>query len=106
MKKINQLNNSKIPVIVFDKKLEQFRDKVLFPEKLAKANEILKKSSILPPTYLIDGSYSIRSINICANTHIRGIFTSDKLYDFVTIPSDMRFKFSFEIQKWTENFDW
>ena len=68
--------------------------------------EILKKSSILPPTYLIDGSYSIRSINICANTHIRGIFTSDKLYDFVTIPSDMRFKFSFEIQKWTENFDW
>jgi hypothetical protein len=43
MKKINQLNNSKIPVIVFDKKLEQFRDKVLFPEKLAKANEILKK---------------------------------------------------------------
>ena len=38
MKKIDQLNNSKVPVIVFDKKLEQFRDKVLFPEKLAKAN--------------------------------------------------------------------
>jgi hypothetical protein len=43
MKKIDQLNNSKVPVIVFDKKLEQFRDKILFPEKLAKANEILKK---------------------------------------------------------------
>lgn len=41
MKKIDQLNNSK--VIVFDKKLEQFRDKVLFPEKLAKANEILSR---------------------------------------------------------------
>ena len=43
MKKIEQLNNSKIPVIVFDKKLEQFRNKVLFPEKLAKAKDILSK---------------------------------------------------------------
>jgi hypothetical protein len=43
MKKIEKLNNSKVPVIVFDKKLEQFRNKILFPEKLAKANEILAK---------------------------------------------------------------
>jgi hypothetical protein len=40
---IEELNNSKIPIIVFDKKLEQFRGKTLFPEKLAKANEILAK---------------------------------------------------------------
>ena len=31
MKKIEKLNNSKVPVIVFDKKLEQFRNKILFP---------------------------------------------------------------------------
>ena len=43
MNKIEELNQSKIPVIVFDKKLEQFRDKVLFPEKLDKAKEILAK---------------------------------------------------------------
>lgn len=43
MKKIEQLNNSKVPIIVFDKKLEQFRTNVLFPEKLAKANDILSK---------------------------------------------------------------
>ncbi len=43
MKKIEQLNSSKVPVIVFDKKLEQFRSKILFPEKLAKANDILAK---------------------------------------------------------------
>ena len=43
MTKIEELNQSKIPVIVFDKKLEQFRDKVLFPEKLEKAKEILGK---------------------------------------------------------------
>ncbi|MFM2225936.1 MAG: hypothetical protein RJA07_2138 [Bacteroidota bacterium] len=40
---IEQLNSSKVPVIVFDKKLEQFRDKVLFPEKVAQANKILSK---------------------------------------------------------------
>jgi hypothetical protein len=40
---IEQLNNSKIPIIVIDKKLEKFRDKTLFPEKLIKANEILAK---------------------------------------------------------------
>lgn len=40
---IKQLNSSKVPLIVFDKKLEQLRDKVLFPEKVAKANQILAK---------------------------------------------------------------
>ncbi len=42
-KKIEELNASKIPIIVFDKKLEQFRDIVLAPEKLARANEILNR---------------------------------------------------------------
>ena len=43
---VKQLNNSKVPIIVFDKKLEQFRGKTLFPEKLAKANEILSKAAL------------------------------------------------------------
>lgn len=43
MKKIEKLNTSKVPVIVFDKELEKLREKVLFPEKLEKANEILSK---------------------------------------------------------------
>ena len=40
---IDQLNQSKVPIIVFDKKLEKLKGKVLFPEKLKKANEILEK---------------------------------------------------------------
>jgi hypothetical protein len=68
--------------------------------------EILKKSDILPSTYLIEGSYQIRSITICANTHVRGVFTSDNLYDFVTLPADMRFKFAFDLSRWTEYFGW
>ena len=43
---IDQLNKSKVPIIVFDKKLEEFKGKVLFPEKLKRANEILKKSGL------------------------------------------------------------
>lgn len=44
--KIEDLNQSKVPIIVFDKKLERFRGKVLFPEKLKKANEILEKTAL------------------------------------------------------------
>ena len=46
MTTIDKLNNSKVPIIAFDKKLEQFRDKNMFPEKLAKAKEILAKVGI------------------------------------------------------------
>ena len=43
---IDQLNLSKVPIIVFDKKLEEFKGKVLFPEKLKRANEILAKAGM------------------------------------------------------------
>jgi hypothetical protein len=43
---IDQLNQSKVPIIVFDKKLEELKGKVLFPEKLKKANEILSKAGL------------------------------------------------------------
>ena len=39
--KIEKLNQAKIPIVKIDKRLERFRGKVLFPEKLEKANEIL-----------------------------------------------------------------
>ena len=43
---IEQLNKSKVPIIVFDKKLEELQGKVLFPEKLKKANEILERAGL------------------------------------------------------------
>ncbi|MBC7438866.1 MAG: hypothetical protein H7250_02630 [Flavobacterium sp.] len=43
---IDQLNQSKVPIIVFDKKLEKFKGTVLFPEKLKRANEILEKAGL------------------------------------------------------------
>jgi hypothetical protein len=43
---------------------------------------------------------------MCACSVVRGVFTSENLYDFVTMPPDMRFKFSFHISKWPEQFAW
>ena len=42
MKTVQELNKSKVPTVRIDSSLELSREKVLFPEKLAKANEMLK----------------------------------------------------------------
>ncbi|HWZ23585.1 MAG TPA: hypothetical protein VNW06_13070 [Cytophagaceae bacterium] len=43
---IKESNKRKAPVIIIDKSLDKYDGKVLFPEKLAKANEILKTGPI------------------------------------------------------------
>lgn len=40
---IEELNQRKTPIVIIDKSLEQYKGKNLFPEKLAKANQVLKK---------------------------------------------------------------
>ena len=67
---------------------------------------LLKMSRLLPPSYIIEDSYQIKSLTLCANSMIRGVYTSDNEYDFVTLPPDMRFKFSFDINRWPEYFAW
>ena len=41
--KIDELNKAKIPVVKINKKLEEFRGKILFPKKHALANEMLSR---------------------------------------------------------------
>ena len=48
MKKIQDLNNSKVPIVAIDPSLANNRDQVSFPEKLERANEVLR-SAKLPP---------------------------------------------------------
>jgi hypothetical protein len=43
---IKDINTKKTPIVVIDKSLDFFNDKVLFPDKLAKANEMLKKHGL------------------------------------------------------------
>ena len=46
MKTSNELKSAKVPAVRIDSSLEQYRDKVLFPRKLAKANEMLKTAKL------------------------------------------------------------
>lgn len=40
---IKELNKRKIPIVRIDKSLNKYNNVVLFPEKLEKANEMLRK---------------------------------------------------------------
>lgn len=44
--KISELKKRKTPTVVIDKSLEKYKDKNLFPEKLAKANDVLKRIGV------------------------------------------------------------
>jgi hypothetical protein len=43
MKITTELKKRKIPIVKIDKSLNEYDDKIQFPEKLEKANEMLKK---------------------------------------------------------------
>jgi len=42
MRTIKELNKKKVPVVRIDKSLDKYDDVVLFPDKVAKANEMLR----------------------------------------------------------------
>lgn len=44
--KIEELSKSKVPIVVIDPSLEKDKHKVYFPEKLEKANEMLKTAKL------------------------------------------------------------
>jgi hypothetical protein len=46
MNKITEIKERKIPIVRVDKSLNNYDDKVIFPDKLEKANEMLRKIGI------------------------------------------------------------
>jgi hypothetical protein len=40
---IEELNKRKTPIVIIDKSLEKYKNITLFPQKLAKANDVLKR---------------------------------------------------------------
>ncbi len=44
--KIEKLNKAKIPLVKIDEKLNHFKGKILFPEKVELANQLLDKVEI------------------------------------------------------------
>lgn len=62
---------------------------------------------LFPAHYSLEGAHTLKSITLCSNVQVRGVYTSDNEYDYVTLPSDMRYKFAFDTAtKWHEHFDW
>ncbi|MEM9832220.1 MAG: hypothetical protein AAF944_16425 [Bacteroidota bacterium] len=54
MKTAKELNNRKIPIVTIDKSLEKYRDKVICPDKLDKANRMLTTAK-LPKSKHLNG---------------------------------------------------
>jgi hypothetical protein len=46
MKTVQELNKSNVPIVAIDPSLAKYRDKTLFPDKLAKANKMLKTAKL------------------------------------------------------------
>lgn len=53
---IKELNKKKVPIVKIDKSLDKYNEVVLFPDKLKKANEMLKTVGL--PEFNIGGSTS------------------------------------------------
>ena len=46
MNTVKELKNRTVPIIQIDHSIDKLRDKVLFPEKLTKANDMLKAAKL------------------------------------------------------------
>ena len=57
MKVITEIKERKIPIVRVDTSLNNYDDKILFPDKLEKANEMLRKIG-LPKQWITEKRYS------------------------------------------------
>ena len=52
-----EIKKRKIPIVRLDKSLNKYDDKILFPDKLEKANEMLRKIG-LPKQWILEKCHS------------------------------------------------
>ena len=55
MKVTTEIKKRKIPIVRVDKSLNKYDSKILFPDKLEKANEMLRKTGI-PKQWMAENS--------------------------------------------------
>ena len=46
MKTAKELNNRKVPIVTIDESPERYKDKTICPDKLSKANKMLKTAKL------------------------------------------------------------
>jgi hypothetical protein len=56
MKVLTEIKERKIPIVRIDNSLNKYDDKIIFPDKLEKANEMLRKIG-LPKQWTTDKRY-------------------------------------------------
>jgi len=56
MKTVEELNKRKLPIVAIDPALDKYRNKIMFPEKLEKANKMLKTAKLPPNKNLLSSS--------------------------------------------------
>lgn len=52
MKTVQDFESKKVPFVTIDPALDEYRDKIMFPEKLAQANKMLKTAKLPPNKHL------------------------------------------------------
>lgn len=50
-------------------------------------------------------THTLKSVTICSNIFVKGVYTSDNLYDCSNLPREMSFKLTRD-QKWEDLYDW
>ncbi len=53
-------------------------------------------------------SFSMKSIQLCSSMNVRGVFTSDNLYSWNTLPGEMSFRAptGVDLRSWEASFAW
>jgi hypothetical protein len=54
MKALTEIKKRKIPIVRVDKSLNNYDDKILFPDKLKKTNEMLKKVGLPKHQFILE----------------------------------------------------
>jgi hypothetical protein len=57
MKIVEEIRNRKTPIVRVDSSLDKYDDKILFPDKLEKANEMLRKIG-LPKQWIAEQHFA------------------------------------------------
>ena len=70
--------------------------------------KILEMTENFPEGFELEGSHTLKSFTVCSTMQCRGIFTSDNLYQWHNLPSDLSFKKPADMRRdeWEAGFNW
>lgn len=66
--------------------------------------QILEKSGLFPSSFDLAEVHVLKQWTLCSTMNVRGVYTSDNLYTWHTLPLEMRFKApaGVNVQEWEQ----